>query len=406
MKTKKVTFRNAEGQVLSGRLEMPVGRQPHSYAIFAHCFTCSKNLRAVVDISRELARAGYGVLRFDFTGLGASEGEFEDTNFSGNVEDLVEAAKFLEAGFGAPALLVGHSLGGAAVLFAAARLPLVKAVATIAAPSDPEHVTRLLRSSEEEINRTGWATVSLEGRDFIIKKQFLDDLRNKRTDSVVKDFGKALLILHSPQDATVDITNAEAIYKAARHPKSFISLDGADHLLTRHADALYAGGIIGQWASRYVDVPATEESGGDAGAVASLFADDKYTTGMRLGGHHLVVDEPEAMGGAGLGPSPYDLVAGGLAACKAITARLYARRKQWDLRHITVEVEHGKTHIGDCTQPDKPTARIDRFRCRVSMEGDLTAEQRQRILEIADRCPVHRTLVGGVKIQSELVDPV
>lgn len=404
MKTRKVSFKNAAGQLLSGRMELPAAGQPHSYAIFAHCFTCSKNLRAAVDISRELARSGFGVLRFDFTGLGASEGEFSDTNFSGNVEDLVEAAKFLEAEYGAPALLVGHSLGGAAVLFAAARLPSVKAVAVIGAPSDPEHVSRLLQSSEEEIERTGSATVHLEGRGFIIKKQFLDDLRNKRTDSVVKDFGKALLILHSPQDATVDITNAEAIYKAAHHPKSFISLDGADHLLTRHADALYAGRIIGQWASRYVDTPATEEPEGGAGAVASLSAEDKYTTSMWLDGHHLVADEPEAMGGGGLGPSPYDYVAGGLAACKAITARLYARRKQWDLQHITVEVDHDKAHIGDCAQPGGPTARIDRFRCRVRMEGDLTPEQRQRILEIADRCPVHRTLVGGVKIQSELVD--
>lgn len=402
-KTEIVRFENVMGEKLMGRLELPADRKPHNFAIFAHCFTCNKNLRAAVNISRELAQKGFGVLRFDFTGLGESEGDFADTNFSGNVEDLVEAAKFLEENYKAPTLLVGHSLGGAAVIFAASQLPEVRAVVTIGAPSDPEHVKRLIKEKEEEILENGKATVQLEGRPFTIKKQFLDDLKDKYLPEVVKDFGKALLILHSPQDRTVGIKNAEDIYINARHPKSFVSLDGANHLLTRKEDASYAGSVIAQWATRYVDIPPTKDLRSDSNIAANLKVKEGFTTQMKLGVHYMTADEPVSVGGNNFGPNPYDYVTGGLAACKAMTVKMYAERKGWEVENISVFINHSKDYATDCEQcEDNKSARIDVFECELEFEGNLTPEQKNRMLQIADRCPVHRTLTEDVAIKSKL----
>lgn len=404
MNLKKIQFTNTEGAELMGRMEFPVDQDPHSFAIFAHCFTCTKNLKAVVNISRELTQAGFAVLRFDFTGLGESEGDFADTNFSGNVEDLVKAAEFLSENFQAPALLIGHSLGGAASIFAASQLESVKAVATIGAPADPSHVKRLLRDDEEEIEKNGKATVNLQGRNFTIKKQFLDDLSNNPLEKVVHDLHKALLIMHSPQDITVGIKNAEDLYKNARHPKSYISLDGADHLLTNEADARYAGRVIGEWAKRYIDIPEITPLKSKSQAAASLNGADGFTTKLKLGSHLYIGDEPERVGGKDYGPNPYDLVAGGLAACKVMTAQMYARRKGWAVENITVTVDHSREHAFDCEHCEDSDSKIDTFNCTARFEGDLTEKQKDRLLEIADRCPVHRTLTSEIQIKSVRVE--
>ncbi|MEO8117540.1 MAG: alpha/beta fold hydrolase, partial [Bacteroidota bacterium] len=342
MNNLKVSFRNKNSELLAGRLELPKNRQPHNFAIFAHCFTCNKNLNAVRNIGRALTNAGFGVLRFDFTGLGESDGDFENTNFSGNVDDLVVAASYLKEHYLAPTLLIGHSLGGAAVIFAAAQISSVKAVAVINSPSNPSHIMHLLKSSAQEIIKNGKAVVNLAGRDFTIKKQFLDDLENKPLTEVVSGFGKALLILHSPQDNTVSIKNAEEIYKAARHPKSFVSLDGADHLLSKKEDSQYVGNVIAGWASRYVDIPAEEELLSGREVAATLDSEDKFTTHLKLGDHYFIADEPTEFGGNNFGPSPYQFLSAGLAACTAMTIQMYARRKKWEVLNVTVHINHNK----------------------------------------------------------------
>jgi putative redox protein len=401
MKAQKVRFPNRQGHQLTGRLVLPADRHPHNFVLFAHCFTCTKNLGAVRNISAALAQSGFGVLRFDFAGLGESEGDFEDTNFSGNVEDLEDAAKFLEQNYMAPSLLVGHSLGGAAVIFAANRLPSVKAVATLGAPSDPEHVTHLLRSDLPEIEAEGRARVTIGGRDFTIKKQFLEDLQSHSLPEVVRGLERALLILHSPQDLIVSIKNAEEIYLAARHPKSFVSLDGADHLLSNDADSTYAGKVIAGWADRYVSKPEETELKSDHQVVASLDREDGFTTEMKVGSHYLTADEPVSYGGHDFGPSPYELLSSSLAACTVMTVHMYARRKDWPLENAEVHVTYGKEHAvdgNDCL--DDPDARIDTFQREISLEGKLDEAQRKRLLEIADRCPVHRTLHSPTQVIS------
>jgi len=402
-KVTKVVFKNAQGQKLIGRIELPDNQPPHNFAVFAHCFTCSKNLNAAINITRALAEAGIGVLRFDFTGLGESEGDFADTNFSGNVGDLIEAANFLRDNYQAPSLLVGHSLGGSAVIFAAEKLSYVKAVATIGAPSDPSHVRNLLKDSEEEIIKNGKATVALEGRPFTIKKQFLDDLSNNHLAGVVNTFGRALAIFHSPQDKIVNFKNAEDIYRNAQHPKNIISLSGADHLLTDRKDAHYVGALIAGWATRYVDIPDDKDIQSTSRSAASLNDADGYSTKLKLGTHQYLVDEPEEVGGNDFGPNPYDLLSGSLAACKAMTVQMYARRKNWKVENITVNIDYSKIHARDCEDcENNPAAKIDSFTCEISLAGNLTTEQKVKLLEIADRCPVHRTLTGHVQIKSRL----
>ncbi len=361
MNIQKVSFTNKDKEQLAGRLELPLDRKPHNFVIFAHCFTCTKNLTAIRNIGRALTNSGFGVLRFDFTGLGESEGDFENTNFSGNVDDLVEAAQFLEKKFMAPTLIIGHSLGGAAAIFAASQLASVKAVAVINSPSSPSHVMHLLKDSKHEITKNGKARVNLGGNDFTIKKQFLDDLENKSLSDVVSNFGKALLILHSPQDNIVGIKNAEEIYKAAHHPKSFISLDRVDHLLSKKEDSQYVGEVIAGWASRYVEIPITEELKSKSRIAASLDDDEKFTTNLKVGDHYLIADEPTSFGGNNFGPSPYEFISAGLAACTAMTIQMYAKRKKWEVDNVSVHINYSKEHAVDCENCEEDSAKIDTF---------------------------------------------
>ena len=401
MNYSKVTFKNSEGNELSGYLEFPLNREPHSFVLFAHCFTCNKNFFAVKNIARALTSDGYGVLRFDFAGLGESEGDFADTNFSGNVEDLVAAARFLEEEHQAPELLVGHSLGGAAVVFAAEQIPSVRAVATIGAPSSPTHVKHLLKSGIDEIKENGLANVNVGGRNFTIKEQFLEDLNTKELQQLVKNLDIALLILHSPQDMVVEIANAEELYIAAKHPKSFVSLDGADHLLTHAKDSIYAGDVIAAWAKRYLEIPEQPDLETKHEVVANLGAEG-FTTQMRAGKHFFTIDEPESFGGKDFGPSPYDFLSGALAACTSMTIQMYVRRKKWSVENVETHVNHQKNHAEDCEQCELKAAKIDVFEREIIIKGDLDEKQKEKILEIADKCPVHRTLHNEVKITTEL----
>lgn len=404
MNLQKVKFQNKDGQNLVGRLELPVNQHPHNYVLFAHCFTCTKNLSAVKNIGKALTAKGFGVLRFDFTGLGESEGDFADTNFSGNVEDLIAAADYLKENHEAPTLLVGHSLGGAAVIFAAAKMESVKAVATIGAPSNPSHVQHLLRSDIAEIKASGKAVVNLSGRDFTIKKQFLDDLETKALPEVAHNLRKALLVMHSPQDTTVGIKNAEEIYLAARHPKSFVSLDGADHLLMQKKDSMYAGEVIAGWAQRYVNLPTESELRSKHQVVASLDGDDGFTTAMKVGNHYMTADEPTSFGGNDFGPSPYELVSAGLSACTAMTVQMYVRRKGWPLENIEVHTSYSKSHAEDCNNTESDTAKIDTFHREIKLTGNLDQKQIARILQIADKCPVHKTLHSETQVITRLID--
>ena len=389
--------------MLSARLELPVDGKPFSYALFAHCFTCNKNLNAVRNISRALSREGIGVLRFDFTGLGDSEGEFADTNFSSNVQDLVAAARFLEQDYGKAEILIGHSLGGAAVLMAAGELPDVKAVATIGAPADPPHVQHLFESSLEEIKEEGIARVSIGGRPFTIKKQFIDDLKSVTLTDRLKDLRKALLVMHGPFDQTVSIDNAAKIYTSAMHPKSFITLDGADHLLTKAEDSLYAGSMIAAWVRKYLKFPEPPELLSDKQVVARI-GSEGFQTEIKAGVHAIVADEPVKVGGTDSGPTPYDLLVAGLGACTVMTMRMYADHKGWHLEQITVHLQHEKVHEKDAENAEKEgsVGKIDQIERVIEIEGDLSDEQKARMMKIADRCPVHRTLHGEIRIPTSL----
>ena len=405
MRNEKVQFTNTEGQKLSARLELPIDRHPHAYALFAHCFTCNKNLSAVRNISRSLAQKGFGVIRFDFTGLGESEGDFADTNFSSNIQDLVTAARFVEEEYGAPRLLIGHSLGGAAVLRAAYELDTVEAVATIGAPFDPEHVTHLFGESQEKIDEQGYAEVTIGGRPFTVKKQFLEDIQANKMIDRIKDLGKALLIMHSPQDRVVAIENAAKIYHAAWHPKSFITLDGADHLLSNKADSMYAGQMIAAWTSRYIPSPSKDQLKAEKEVSVRLRREDDFTTDIMVRKHSLIADEPERVGGNDFGPTPYDLVSAGLGACTAMTLHMYARRKKWPLEEVKVHLEHYKDYakdLKDCANEEAQNSKIDHFDRLIEVEGDLDEAQRARLLEIANRCPVHRTMHNPIEVNTWL----
>ncbi len=405
MSTHAVTFPGSSGHRLSARLELPADGVPRATALFAHCFTCSKDLRAAVAITRELAAAGFAVLRFDFTGLGESEGDFADTDFSSNVDDLVAAARWLETEYEAPRVLVGHSLGGAAVLCAREHLPSVDAIATIGAPADPAHVLQHVSEREDEIRERGEATVTLAGRPFTIRASFLEDVESAMLTEHLAQLDAALLVMHSPVDRTVGIENARRIYDAARHPKSFVSLDTADHLLTRREDARYAARVLGAWAERYV--PPAER----AATTDDLVAHDRVVTRTGAAGfrtdvvvrrHRLVADEPASVGGDDEGPTPYDYVVAGLGACTSMTLRMYADRKEWPLEEVRVRLRHGKIHRADeedCV--DGREARLDRIHREIELVGDLDDEQRDRLMEIADRCPVHRTLERGIVVETE-----
>jgi len=400
MNFKTISFQNANGETLSGRLDLPLGAVPDAYALFAHCFTCSKHTKAVAAVSHALTRKGIAVLRFDFTGLGDSEGDFSDTTFSSNVADLITAAGYLEAHYAAPKILIGHSFGGTACLKAAGHLPGVKAVATIGSPFDPAHVRHLLGDAREEITKRGEASVTLSGRPFRIKRQFLEDLDTAEMIAVLPKLNRALLVLHSPVDEVVGIDNAAQIYQAARHPKSFISLDTADHMLGQPADAEYAGSVIAGWAARYIDARNKIAHRPPAGEhrVVTRIGRSGYRTEITAGSHRLVADEPADVGGTDTGPAPYDLLAAGLGACTAITLRMYADRKDWPLEAVKVSLVHRKIDAAACRDCETRTGNVDRIERVIDITGPLNVEQRQRLMEIADRCPVHRTLHGQIEV--------
>jgi len=408
----RVTFPGSQGDDLAARLDLPAG-PARAFAVFAHCFTCSKDIAAASRIANALTDVGFGVLRFDFTGLGMSDGEFENTNFTSNTDDLVAAADWLRSVHRAPQLLVGHSLGGSAVLAVAADIPEVRAVATIGAPASPDHVTGVFADSLDEIESEGVACVQLAGRPFTIRQQLVDDLRNHVVTDRVRTMKRPLLVLHSPIDNTVSIDHAAEIFGAARHPKSFISLDGADHLLSDRNDARFAAAMIGAFADRYI----VDESGAldaphaSAPVVVAETTQGQFLNHVVVGRHRLLADEPESVGGFDAGPSPYDFLGAALGACTSMTLRMYADRKGVPLDRVSVAVTHGKVHANDCIECSDNdllvgrSGMIDRFERVVTIDGDdLTHEQRARLLEIADKCPVHRTLESASSIVTRLAD--
>ena len=399
--TEQVEFPGASGALLSARLDSPTA-PPIAYALFAHCFTCSKDTRAAAYVAAALAERGIACLRFDFTGLGGSGGDFANTNFSSNKADLVAAADFLRRRYRAPEILVGHSLGGAAVLAAARDVPEAAGVATIAAPSDPAHVLAHI-PQRDEIERTGEAEVLLAGRSFRIKKQFLDDLAGQRPDETVRNLGKPLLVMHSPRDETVAIDNATRLFQAARHPKSFVSLDPADHLLIRREDAVYAGHVIAAWAERFLRRTGSAAPAPVAGRiVVRETREGKLTQLVSAGRHVFRADEPMSAGGLDSGPSPYDLLLAAVGACTSMTVRLYADLKGWALERVEIELKHDKIHAADCADCETREGRIDRIERVIRLEGALDAAQRAKLLEIANKCPVHRTLHSEVTIPTRL----
>ncbi len=399
--SKKITFPGSQGAPLAARLDYPEGKT-RAFALFAHCFTCSKDLYAAARIASELTDRGFAVFRFDFTGLGMSEGEFANTNFSSNVQDLLAAAKYLRETLMPVDILIGHSLGGTAVLAAAGDIPEAKAVATIGAPADAEHVTRSFAAHLDEIRNKGEAAVTLAGRTFTIKRQFLEDVETARLHDRIATMKKALLIFHAPTDEVVGLANASAIFAAARHPKSFLALQGADHLLARREDATYVAEVLSAWASRYIaDRAGARDEAPLAPDIISIreTRHGRFQQDIRAGRHRFLVDEPEAQGGANTGPSPYDLLAAALGACTSMTLRLYADLKKLPLERIQVFVRHDKRHIDDCKEcAEGRAAGIDHFERVIRLDGDLDEAARRKLLEIADKCPVHTTLEKGSRI--------
>ena len=403
MPSERFDFPNARGERLAALLDLPAG-VPRAYALFAHCFTCGKDVHAAKRIADRLKDHGIAVLRFDFTGLGGSGGEFANTTFSSNIADLVAAADHLRKTRAAPALLVGHSLGGAAVLSAAWQIPEVKAVATIAAPADPIHVTGLIKEHVAAIRAKGEVEVTLAGRPFRIRREFLDDIGEQQLDARISGLRRALLILHSPIDDTVGIENASHIFLTARHPKSFVSLDGADHLLSRAKDSAYAADVIAAWATRYVDMKpaAATETTAPGEVVVTETLRSHLQQEVAAGRHRLLADEPAAVGGNDSGPTPYDLLLAALGTCTSMTVRLYAERKALPLERVSVRLTHSRVHAEDCENCETREGKVDRIERVIAFEGALDDAQRKKLLEIADKCPVHRTLTSEINIRTTL----
>lgn len=405
MKKSKIEFVGSDGNNLSGLLEQP-GGQTRAYALFAHCFTCGKDIASASRVARALVAKGYAVLRFDFTGLGSSDGEFANTNFSSNVEDLVRAAAYLRDNWQAPKLLIGHSLGGTAVLKAAEVIPEASGVVTIGSPADASHVAKQFACDIDTIELQGKAEVSLAGRQFTIKKQFLDDIQSQAMDHI-SSMDKALLVMHSPVDLTVSISEAEKIYRAAKHPKSFISLDNADHLLMQKADAEYVAETIAAWAARFVTstklVSENEDELIPGGEVLVEERNTSFTQNVSSDSHFWLADEPASVGGNNLGPDPYEHLLAALGTCTSMTLRMYAKHKNWPLKQVKVQLRHSRQHGEDCQHCDDQHAKVEVIDREISLTGDLDQSQLERLLEIADRCPVHKTLHAKIVVNSSLM---
>ncbi len=406
MNSQRLSIQNKKGHKLQAFLELPANQKPNNYAVFAHCFTCSSSLSAVKNISRALTAHGFGVVRFDFTGLGRSEGEFAESHFSANVQDLISVNSYLEENYKAPSLLVGHSLGGAAVLVAASQLKNIKAVATVGAPASVSHVKHLFSHGIEEVKQKGKVEVNIGGRPFKIDEDFVNDFDKTDLQKTVENLRKPLLIMHAPFDRVVGIENAQKLYHYAHHPKSFISLDGADHLLMNEEDSNYVGDIIGSWVKRYFPNKEIEEldTNGEQVVGHLNIVENNFTTSIQTKKHSLIADEPKSVGGDDFGPSPYELLNAGLIACTVMTLKMYAERKQWDLKEVFVYTSHSKKHSDDFNlQTDKPTY-LDFIEKKIKLVGDLDDTQRERLKEIASRCPVHKTLTNEVIFETSLVE--
>jgi putative redox protein len=401
MRSERLDFANTKGEKLAALIDLPLGK-PAAFALFAHCFTCGKDNLAAKRISERLAMCGIGVLRFDFTGLGMSEGEFANTHFSSNVDDLVAAADHLRKTHGAPAILIGHSLGGAAILAAVHRISDARAVVTIAAPSDPSHVTDLFKEHIDKIREQGEVEVALAGRPFRIKREFLDDVAEQRINDRVRNLHKALLVFHSPTDDTVSIDNASRIFTTAKHPKSFVSLGGADHLLSKRSDAIYVADVIAAWVERYLEQSAERSNEQIEGGTVLVreTGNGKFQQEILSGPHRFLADEPVKVGGQDSGPGPYDLLLAGLGACTSMTMRLYAENKKLPLDRVSVRLTHNKIHAEDCLNCETKVGMLDRIDRNITLEGALSAEERKRLMEIADKCPVHRTLKSEIDIRT------
>lgn len=403
MRSIHISFTNKTGKKLDGRLELPVTGKPYAYAIFAHCFTCDKTSKAATLISRALAKKNIGVLRFDFTGIGESEGEFKDTTFSSDAADIVSAANFLRDNYSAPQLLIGHSLGGTASIIASANIPEVSAVCTIGSPAEPDHIKDLFTESEEQIKKEGKVIMDIGGRPFIVSKKFLEDIDTINLGEILRNHDNAILILHSPADKIVDISNASKLFYKAKEPRSFISMDNADHLLTNRSDSEYAGEIISSWSTRYIKGEPYQNLKTDKQAVVRI-GTEKYYTEIIAGEHQMVGDEPVRMGGKDLGPTPYDYLVVALGTCTAMTLRMYADHKGLPVDEVIVHLEHYKTHKEDCDC--EGGEKLDKILREIKIEGDLTEEQHNRMLQIADRCPVHKTLKEGVDVSTSIVEEI
>jgi len=427
----KINFTGHLGESLAGLIELP-DHEPKAIALFAHCFTCGKDIVAASRIARHMVSKGFGVMRFDFTGLGSSDGDFANTNFTSNIEDLVKAADFLRTSYTAPQVLIGHSLGGTAVLNAAARIPESLGIVTIGSPADAQHVSQQFASALEEIDVHGEANVNLAGRPFRIRKQFVDDIRKTSVESI-RGTRKAFLIMHAPQDDVVSIKEAEKIYQAASHPKSFVSLDDADHLLSNRTDAEYVADVVASWSSRFIrentiseaatEIPVTSAAKSTSsinpanastaesnvitnhpGSMLASEVDHKFTIKLQSDKHQWLADEPASVGGNEAGPDPYELLLSSVGACTAMTIRMYAERKGWPLQDVNVSLKHERQYDKDCEGCDQSPQRIEKINRFVALQGDLTDEQRKRLMEIADKCPVHRTLTGELSMHSEEIN--
>ena len=406
MPTERFQFTSSDGYQLAASLDLPDG-EPRAYALFAHCFTCGKDVLAAKRIAVALAEKGIAVLRFDFTGIGSSEGDFANSTFSSNVADLVRAAHHLRDTRKAPAILIGHSLGGAAILAAAGEIAEAKAVVTIAAPSDPSHVTGLFRDQVDTIRKHGKAEVSLAGRPFTIKSEFLDDVAEHGLMGHIANLRKALLVMHSPTDDTVGIDNATRIFVTAKHPKSFVSLADADHLLSQRRDSSYVADVIAAWVGRYIEIPmpvAADATAASRQVVVRETRSGKFQNTVSIGPHRMLADEPVASGGEDTGPGPYDFLLTALGACKSMTMRLYADRKSFPLERATVTLTHSKIHAQDCAECETREGMLDQIDVLIGLDGPLDTDQYKRIIEIAEKCPVHRTLTSEIRILTRAAD--
>ena len=407
MKKISLDIKNRNGENLSAHLITPINGVINNIAIFAHCFTCSSSLAVVKNISNELTNQGISVLNFDFTGLGHSEGDFSETTFSNNISDIIDVNAFLTQNHVAPTILIGHSLGGAAVIISANMLPNIQAVVSIAAPSFVKHVTKHFGNLEEIIEKKGEATLSIGGRPFKIKKQFIDDLESHNLENEVKKLRKPLLIMHSPQDLIVGIENAASLYHKAIHPKSFISLDGADHLITNKKDAFYVAEVIGSWVKRYVEINKNNEDElkSTEGEQVLVYHEAivPYTNHIYTKTHHIYGDEPLDFGGDDLGLSPYQFLCAAIGSCTVLTLKLYAHRKQWELKEVFVYLSYSKKHASELRLDIEEMGQLDHISKRIKLVGNLTNEQKNKLKEIASKCPVHKTVANKVYFETELI---